>query len=282
MPLPTKSTAKRPRSGPSGSPEPPAPAPGGPVGGEIFLMLPGLNLAPAKLQPLAMFLAGLGHQVARPALRGFGPGEEQAWAGVSAADWLEDVDRAWADLSNCHPGAVPSLVGYSMGALLGLTWSLSRGIPLRRAVLISPALQLKWYLPPALRVLGAVLPGSLRLPSKGPSPYLARRGTSLAAYGAMAALLRDFRRELARRPPGGAGLPPQFLAYSPRDELISTGYLARYRSRCQAVAGAPVAVHVLGHRPRAGCPYHLGIDAHTLGDSEWAAFAAALEGWLAR
>ena len=248
-----------------------------PSSAEVFLTLPGLNLAPDKLQPLTRFLEDRGHTVTTPALRGYGPGEEQAWETASAGSWLIDLDHAWAGVAAARPGAAPSLLGYSMGALLGLTWSLSRGIPLRRAIVISPALRLRWYLLPALRVLGALLPRRMRLPSKGPSSYLLHRGTSLAAYLALAALIEAFHRELAALSTGdGTGLPPQFVAYSPRDELLATGFLARYR----ALAPGRITLHSLAHAPRPGCPYHLGIDAHTLGDSEWAALLAALESWL--
>ncbi|MCZ6843778.1 MAG: alpha/beta hydrolase [SAR324 cluster bacterium] len=271
MPLPRKSTAKRPRKGQSGNPRPE------PSSGEVFLVLPGLNLAPDKLQPLTGFLTGRGHAVAWPRLHGYGPGEEDAWEGVTAQRWLSDMDRAWAEVSSQLPGAAPCLLGYSMGALLGLTWSLSRGIPLQRAIVLSPALRLRWYLLPALRIMAATLPRRLRLPSKGPSSYLAHQGTSLAAYLALADLMREFRLRLSKLCPQ-PGLPSQFLAYSPHDELLSTRYLARY----QILAAGRVTQHRLEHVPRPGCPYHLGIDAHTLGDSEWAALLAALERWLSK
>ena len=77
MPLPTKSDPKRPRSAPSGSPDlnlslsPKASA----ACREVFLVLPGLNLALAKLGPLQDFLLARGHAVARPALTGYSPGD---------------------------------------------------------------------------------------------------------------------------------------------------------------------------------------------------------------
>lgn len=283
MPLPTKSDPKRPRSAPSGSPElnlslpPQASA----ACREVFLVLPGLNLAPAKLEPLREFLLAHGHAVALPALTGYAPADPEAWGRVRAGDWLADLDRATAEIRQCLPGAAISLLGVSMGALLGLAWSLTRRKPLRRAILLAPALQLKWHLAPPLRVLGAALPGRLRLPSLGPPEYLAHRGTSLAAYMALLDLLKTFHAAMGRLD-GAAGaaevLPPQFLAYSPRDELLSLPYLARY----SALAPERTKVHALAHRPARRGAHHLGIDAHTLGDSEWAALLAALASWLER
>jgi pimeloyl-ACP methyl ester carboxylesterase len=246
----------------------------------VFLVLPGLNLAPAKLGPLQDFLLDRGHAVARPALTGYAPGDPEAWGRVRAGDWLADLDRAAAEIRQCLPGAAVSLLGVSMGALLGLTWSLTRREPLRRAILLAPALQLKWHLTSPLRVLGAALPGRLRLPSLGPAEYLAHRGTSLAAYMALLNLLKTFHAAMGSLDgTGAAGIPPpQFLAYSPRDELLSMRYLARY----SALAPERTRVHALAHRPLRGGAHHLGIDAHTLGDSEWAALLGALASWLER
>lgn len=267
-------------------------------------MLPGLNLHPARLHPLRDFLLVQGLGAAYPALSGFPepcdedqtapavflPGVSHAWGSLSAGDWLADLDDCVRQLRAQLPHAAISLLGHSMGALLGLVWSLERGQPIKRAVLLSPALRLRWHIAPSLHALRALLPRRMRLPSLGPAEYLAHQGTSLAAYGALLDLLAAF----ANYPAGAAScgeavipcngqqaMPPpplQFLAYARDDKLISTSYLRHYAT-CM---GDRITTHTLAHAPAAGASRHLGIDAHTLGDSEWAALLAALQAWLAR
>ena len=291
-----KSAARRQERGPNGSPEPDLFLPPGAAScAEAFLILPGLNLDPARLEPLGDFLLGCGHAVIHPPLKGYpravrgAPPEqvlpEAAWDSLRAEDWLADLDRAREALHSRFPEAAISLVGYSMGAVLGLVWSLTRQQPLARAVLLAPALDLKWYFAAPLRLLCALLPRRTRLPSQGPATYLAHQGTSLAAYGALLELIGMLRRSTGHRaagrksPNGVEGLPPfQFLAWHEKDEMISTATIARYAGG----AGERITTHALTHQPSPGATRHLGIDAHTLGDSEWAALLAALEAWLAR
>ena len=219
-----------------------------------------------------------GHAVLRPALRGYERAGSPAWRAVSATDWLADLDRAWAECSARHPEAAPSLLGFSMGGLLGMAWSLSRGIPLRRAILISPAFRLKWYAAPALSAAGLILPRGFLVPSRSPKDYALHGGTSLSAYGALLALVRHFSAALmALDAQGRAQLPRQFIAYARRDEMVSAGYLRTYRT----LAPERITLHRLEHRPRRGFPHHLGIDAHTLDGPEWAALRRALSAWLA-
>ena len=316
-----KSRAKRRKSAPNGSLELKIILPPGTEScAEVFLILPGLNLNPAKLQPLLQFLLAQGHAVACPELQGFpkefaegfpgggashqsAGGLAAAWGSVSAQGWLADLDRAGAQLRTRHPNAAISLLGYSMGGLLGLVWSLTRRQSLQRAILLAPALGLRRHLAAPLAVLCALLPRRLRLPSLAPAEYLAHRGTSLATYRALLELLGVFReamhgreaiysrdamhsreamhgREALQSAPEhiAARLPGrQLLAYSPRDELISTHHLDRYAAQ----GGADITTHKLAHSPPPGATHHLGIDAHTLGDSEWAALLAALQAWLA-
>jgi alpha-beta hydrolase superfamily lysophospholipase len=241
----------------------------------VFLALPGLNLAPHKLQPLTLELLGRGCAVARPPLRGYDRPGAPEWATVSADDWLADLDSAHAALTARYPGVAPALLGYSMGGLLGLAWSLLREVPLRRAVLISPAFRLVWYAQPLLSALGAVLPGRVRIPSRSPREYALHGHTSLAAYGALLDLVKRFRAAL--QDSGAGRLPAQFIAYSPADELIATRYYSSYRE----LAPERVVLHPFSHTPRPGFPHHLGVDAHTLGGSEWAALQGALAAWLA-
>lgn len=278
MRWPTRSEARKPRNGRNGNLSPLISLPPGATRhpGEVFLVLPGLNLPPEKMASLREFLLARGLAVANPPLRGISPPDPADWETVTAEEWLADLDRAEACIAEAHPEASLSLLGYSLGALLGMTWSLNRGRPFRRAILLSPAFGLKWYTPPALTVLAALLPGRLRLPSAGPAPYRLHQGTTLAAYSALLELMRRFRTETAKLEQPDAALPPQFIAFAPRDELISTRSLRRYYS----LASSRLTLYTLGHGRRPGFPFHLGIDEETLGAAEWSALRDALGEWL--
>jgi len=268
---------------PSGSPErAPAPVltlpPGAAPGGEVFLLLPGLNLHPERLAPWRMLLSAAGYPVLCPPLTGLrGPGDP-ARGSESARLWLDDLDAAWERARARLPGARPALAGYSLGALLGLCWALEADPPPARAVLISPALRLKPLHRALLALLGGLLPGRLALPSLAPRAYRLHARTSVAAYRALAALERRLAPRLRRWQAGDpAGLPALLIVHAPRDELIDTALLAAL----QRAAPGRVTLHTLRHRPRPGFPRHLGIDAHTLGEAEWERLREAVGRWLA-
>ena len=278
MRWPTRSEARKPRNGRNGSLSPLISLPPGAARDprEVFLVLPGLNLPPEKMTSLREFLLAGGHAVANPPLFGISPPDPADWEALTAEEWLADLDRAEACIAAAHPEASLSLLGYSLGALLGMTWSLTRSRPFRRAILLSPAFGLKWYAPPALAALAALLPGRLRLPSAGPAPDRLHQGTTLAAYRALLELMRRFSAETAKLEQPGAALPPQFIAFAPRDELISLRSLRRYYS----LATSRLTLYTLGHDRRPGIPFHLGIDEETLGAAEWNALREALGEWL--
>jgi alpha-beta hydrolase superfamily lysophospholipase len=269
---------------PSGNPEP-RPAPGlalprlGQAPREAFLVLPGLNLHPHRLDPLTDLLNDAGAAAVMPRLTGFAVPGDRALRRVRARDWVADVDAAWRAARARLPGAEPSLLGYSLGALLGLVWALEAQVPLRRAVLLAPALRLRPLQRGAIAVLGRLLPRRLWVPSHAPAGYRFHSATPVAAYRALGALERRLRPHLEAWLRGqGAGLPPTLIVASARDELIATAPLA-------ALARAwpeRVTLMPLSHAPRPGFPAHLGLDAATLGEAEWQRLVATLGDWLRR
>jgi pimeloyl-ACP methyl ester carboxylesterase len=269
---------------PSGNPEArPAPALALPRIGEApreaFLVLPGLNLHPHRLDPLTDVLNTAGLAAVMPRLRGFAVPGDPALGRVRARDWVGDVDAAWRAAQARLPAAAPSLLGYSLGALLGLVWALDAGVALRRAVLLAPALRLRGRHRALIAALTPLLPGRLWVPSRAPASYRFHAGTTVAAYRALLALERRLRPRLQgwlRRE--GAGPPPLLIAVSPQDELIATAPLAALaRAWPERVTLLP-----LSHTPRPGYPAHLGLDATTLGEAEWQRLAATLGDWLRR
>jgi Serine aminopeptidase, S33 len=246
---------------------------------EAFLVLPGLNLHPHRLDPLSELLGAAGAAAVVPRLTGFAVAGDPAAGRVRAADWLADVDAAWSEAHARLPAAAPALLGYSLGALLGLVWALERGVTLRRAVLLAPSLRLRGVHRAAIRTLGWLLPRRLRLPSSAPATYRLHRGTTVAAYRALVALERRLRPHLQGWLRGeGDGPPPLLIACSPRDELVDTRVLGMLAHRWpQRVTLLP-----LSHTPRPGYPAHLGLDGYTLGEAEWQRLGATLSDWLRR
>jgi len=269
---------------PSGNPDP-RPAPGlslprsGQAPREAFLVLPGLNLHPHRLDPLSELLTTAGAAAVTPRLTGFAVPGDPALGRVRAARWLADVDAAWSAAQARLPGVAPSLLGYSLGALLGLVWAAERGVTLQRAILLAPALRLRAMHRLAIALLGLALPGRLRLPSRAPASYRFHPGTTVAAYRAVTALERRLRPRLQGWLRGEAqGLPPLLVACSPRDEMVDTrvlGALAHHHP-------SRVTLVPLSHEPRPGFPAHLGLDGYTLGESEWQRLRHAIEDWLRR
>lgn len=241
---------------------------------EVFLTLPGLNFHPDRLEPWEALVAAHGAATVRPGLRGYGAPGDPAWRQVSAEQWLEDVSAAYLRLGERFPGAAVSLFGYSLGGVLGLLWSRRYGIPLHRALLLSPALALP-TLPRLGMALLTLLPGRMAVPSWAPRHYRLHDLTSMAAYHAVRNLTVQFRR--------GSGGAPRcvFIAISRQDELVSATEAERYVATLRTLRPAGQdRLHWIDHRPRPGRLYHLGVDAATLGAGPWSHLRGDVEDWL--
>lgn len=253
-------------------------------------MLPGLNLHPGRLSPWHDLLADQGSAVLAPRLTGFGfPGDPEQKK-VTAGQYLEDLNTAWAEAGARMPGAACSVLGYSLGGLLGLTWALQQRIPLKRAVLISPALRLKAWVRISMAGMGRILPHRLRIPSLAPTDYRLHPTTAVGAFWAVVILERQLSGVLnawqggATEKSGGSGgnegrePPPHLLiVFAEKDEFIDTRVFHRLREAFPE----RVSLHRLNHTARAGYPLHLGLDANTLGQGEWNRLTAAVNAWLA-
>ena len=256
-------------------------------------MLPGLNLHPGRLSPWHGLLAGQGSAVLVPRLTGYGfPGDPERKK-VNAGLYLDDLNTAWAEAGEQMPGVACSLLGFSLGGLLGLAWAFERQIPLKRAVLISPALRLKARVRIPMAVLGRILPHRLSLPSFAPADYRLHPSTTVGAYWALVELERrlsgvlegwlgdDMEGRGGMRGSGGnegREPPPHLLiAFAEKDEFIDTRVFHRLREAFPE----RIALHRLKHTARAGYPLHLGLDAHTLGQGEWNRLKAVVTAWLA-
>jgi len=290
MPWRTNCASERRKTAPSGNPralppprraaDSPSMARGNaarPVAGnlvrEVFLTLPGLNLDPARLDPLRSILHSSGAATLAPALAGYAKTGPQEL--VSARQWMGDLTEAHQEARFLHPGAAISMLGFSIGAALGLVWCQMTGNAFDRVVLVAPALGLRPLTRLGLLALSS-LPSSWMIPSAGPRDYQWHRATSVNHYRAA--------QYLMVRIASGPGPRPRasFTAVSPKDELISPEAARLYVQACHDAGPAGAhKLHWIEHRPRFGWPRHLTLDATTLGETHWNSLRSALLDWLA-
>jgi esterase/lipase len=241
---------------------------------EVFLILTGLNFHPARLEPWEALFTAHGAATLQPALRGYAAPGDPAWRHVNAGQWLDDVSTAHEQMAGRFPGAAVSMFGYSTGGVLGLVWSRRSKVPLRRAVLLAPALAQR-PLPRAAIALLALLPGPLLLPSKAPRAYRMHDATSVAAYTALRHLVAEFRRG------GGSAPRAVFLCISRRDELVSVAAAERYLGALRGLRPqGQDRLHWLDFTPRPHWLHHLGVDRFTMGEQAWQRLQGELEVWL--
>jgi pimeloyl-ACP methyl ester carboxylesterase len=240
---------------------------------ELFLVLPGLNLNPARLDSWRAVLREGGAETMMPDLAGFGaPGGPRP---VSARRWLEDLSAAHGQARARFPDAAVSVLGYSLGAALALVWSRETGNRFDRALFLAPALVMRPL--PRLAVSAfSMLPGSWLIPSAAPRAYRLRGFVSVGAYRAL--------RRLLSQQPGEGGPHPRasLVALSPQDELVSPDAARSYwRRRDEAEPGGAHRLHWIVHQPRPGWLRHLVVDAETLGAAPWNGLRTAALDWLA-
>ena len=269
-----KSAQGRPRNVPSGSLETRLLEPDAAIfRNEVFIVLHGLNLHPDRMLPWCELLRRSGRGVVRVVLAGHDPERPAAWGSVTAEQWLEDLSRAYADARRRWPGAAICLFGYSLGAPLGLVWGIEHEVAWRRIVLLAPALRVRGWLAPLLRLSSLVPRSRVRLPSLAPRRYRAHASTSLSAFHALQVLIERFDAGAARFP-----RCPQLVIYTAQDELISTRVLQEYRERSPGT----VTLHRLALSLARRYPCHLTIDPRTVGEAEWARLAGKVLEWLNR
>ncbi|MBI4082666.1 MAG: alpha/beta hydrolase [Candidatus Lambdaproteobacteria bacterium] len=236
------------------------------------MILPGLNLAPAALTGWVEFLRARGHG-AEPLLpSGLRGADDPLWPYVTLERWLADLDAGVAALERRHAARPLSLLGYSMGAVLGLLWASERRRTWRHALLLSPAFGLKPPLRALLALATRALPRRWVLPSVGPAPYCLHRGTTIAAYAALRELVVRFERS------GAFALPPAealFVVHDVADELVPTGLVRRFGSQM------PARIDVLLLEGAGAAPAHLRVDEATFGAARWPGLLGRVDTWLA-
>ena len=248
---------------------------------EVFLVLSGLNFQPNALRALAglVMAQGAGTALGLP----YGYFDIPGTTGQpDPRQWLAGTGEAVQHLRHRYPSARISLLGFSLGGLVGLSWGLeaaiTTGFRWHRAVLVAPGICPRWCNRALINWLGDRIPGHWRLPGLTPPGYRMHRFTPVGTYRSVLKLSQDFQQQLASMNPAQLtqGLPPQFIAYSPRDELVSARYLRSYGQRFPKL----VTLHRVGHFSYPWRFHHLATGPEAIGPGEWEALGHALRQWM--
>jgi len=238
----------------------------------VALVIHGLNVNPARMQPLADVLRRHGIAVVLCTLRGHGENYAPLadWANDAArlsalrqvryADWQAEVAAAYQQAAACArpTGAPIFLVAFSLGALLGCDLlATAVDIHFARMVLLAPALALHPYC--HLPALLARWP-HLSIRSRAPSFYRANPVTPIAAYQALYTALRHVHRQ-----PTPALNIPTLVLIDPADELVSFQGIGRFIHK-----HALTQWHIqLIHKATAAPFHHLILDSASVGPLVW-------------
>jgi esterase/lipase len=171
----------------------------------LALVIHGLNLRPSKMSSIINGLTDAGVEALNLSLPGHGenyaPRPDMGNARARAESlkeaayelWSNEVQEAYRamETKNARLGVPTFLVGFSLGALLGVDlWASNADIHFDRALLFAPALDLR--APYRLVRILYPLPGLL-IPSLSRKEYLANSGVPIVAYKALLETIRHFR-----------------------------------------------------------------------------------------
>jgi len=257
-----------------------APAAAAPRG--VALVIHGLNLRPDKMQSVIAHLTASGIDVCRLSLRGHGdnydhlPGVDgararmQSFRQVSYGLWINEVYLGWLQVQKRarRADAPRFLVGYSLGALLGLDLFASRSdVHFERMVLLAPAVKLYslFYLERFLSPFpGLIIPSLL-----APRDYLSNpTGTPVAAFNALFDALAHFEKHVSPRINA-----PTLVFIDPGDEFIPLWGLKNL-IRDQHLDRWKLYI-VKKDKEAFGRYHHHMIDAYSTGRQEWQKMMAA-------
>lgn len=236
----------------------------------VCLVVHGLNLNPARMDPLGNALRAAGMDVLQVYLAGHDePDAEsqepsarmEAFRTVTLARWMTGMQAAYQRAQDrAHSEQVPLYyVGFSMGGLLGPLMLVSEhSVRWKKMVLLAPAIRLRAR---SHLVRALFLFPRLVIPSKSPARYRANRGTPVAAYHAMFQGIRAFDNQID----DALDIPTlilvdsqdEFVAYRKLEHLIARPEFKQWRLT-PVVKDAPVKDNMY---------HHLIIDTPSLGET---------------
>ena len=242
----------------------------------IVLIGHGLNLKPSRMRALAETIcnreSGLVCRILE--LPGHEEQSPMSMKQVSAQRWKQavssEVDQV-ARIASEH--SVPAyFLGYSLGGLMGEWALLSREqSPFKKVVLIAPALSAYFYVK---AVVCLPLTDGVVLPSKNHVEYRVHSGTSLGAYRAMFAIMREVRKSASKRLD-----IPTLIFTNPADELVDAEALKRWAEDSAFSKWEFVSVPLL--EPKLKPVYqHLMIDSASMGNGAFSFLSSRVREFL--
>lgn len=235
------------------------------------LVIHGLNLLPEKMLPLIEWLNHLGVDAFNLTLHGHGTPEKklppaktrrEAMQQVTHALWLEETRCAY-QTAKAHAQQHENpllLVGFSLGAVLGLELFSLEKQPFERMILLAPPLVIhaRGYAVKGLRGFPRLV-----LKSLAPKDYRANDGTSVAAY---LALFQSIAHVQSLLP--AMNIPTQIFI-DPQDPLVKAKalpfLLAKHRLTQWELFHVQAEVQGFFGRNLA----HLILDENSLGKNAW-------------
>lgn len=241
----------------------------------VTLVVHGLNVKPAAMEPLITWLTHQGSAVYLVQLSGHyesgTPIKE-----VTPALWQEEMSAGYhkAKQATADNGVPLYFLGYSLGALLGQTMIIlqQESACFDRQVLLAPAtaIRTRSYLLRLLFFLGK----QWMLPSFTPEAYRANKALPLHIYQCLFAeekkLLKGMCSQLDI---------PTLIILDPKDELISYQKLQRLIKQYKLTQSKVLALH---HHleGRAGRYHHLILNEETMGATNWQLATNAMQQFL--
>lgn len=226
----------------------------------VFLVLHGLNLKPSKMNTLSHFWSSEGYDVLRGTLSGhFGSKEEML--AVTQLTWRRDVTNL---ICLAHQKAqqqnVPLyFLGYSLGATTYLDTIKSQKTqnPFSKAILLAPAIRVKWYA--NLTKIVSFFSNKIMIPSENLEDYRSQDGTSTAAYEALHSIIDNIETPYTHLN------IPTWVFLDPKDELISESGISELTEQEDLTLWS---LHRISksESPLSKNYFHLIIDPPTLGD----------------
>ena len=240
----------------------------------VALVIHGLNLRPEKMGPLIKTVNSMGIAVLNVSLNGHGKNSDLFSKNLQVSRmetlrraqhhvWLEEVWHAFQEIkAQAQQNKLPiSLIGYSLGAVLGLELFSLEERPFERMVLLAPPL--------AICRKGSLLKilkwcPRLALKSFSPQTYRANPGTPIAAYLAL------FQSISNVQPFSSSIDVPTHIFLDPKDELVSLRGVENYMAQ-RHLKNWGISAIVKSDSPAdfRGIPHHLIIDEESLGTEAW-------------
>lgn len=256
-----------------------------PVG--VALVIHGINLRPERMMPIISSLKRSGIDSLSVSLRGHGDNYThqddltadaarlRAFKSVTYQIWHNEIYLAFNRIKKrAEQHKVPVfLVGYSLGALLGLDLLASKpDVHYDRMVLFAPAVKLHGFY-----YFGRVFSpfGQMVIKSLGPESYLANvKGTPVAAYNALFNGLQHFNKCISPKLN-----VPALVIMDDKDELISARKLKQFIQHHRLDQWRYWGIRK-GKDVKFGTFHHHIIDGYSTGKTVWQEITKAAAGLL--